>query len=220
MLNPNNPFPRVKGGKQKNVNFKALDSTYSSRLMVFFAEFFELLSRAQSARANDQRGLLSKEDLVLPDFLRLSPPGVASSTPDSLKQARENGALSRGSLTSSLRSESLDSSLSSSANGHSGTRRYLLPPPRQPTFGSHLSPISRPSESRTSLRTVEEDAHTDLTLVGEGDINSPNSTLLPPSPSSMPSLEGSLPEANFTPPPPCTQSRDASAKSSSGISSA
>lgn len=157
---------------------------------------------------------------MLPDFLRLSPPGPACSTPESLKQARENGAPSRGSLTSGLRSESLDSSLSPSANGHSGTRRYLLPPPRQPTFGSHLSPISRPSESRTSLRTVEEDGHTDLTLVGEGDINSPNSTLLPPSPS-MPSIEGSLPEANFTPPPPppCPQSQDASAKSSSGISS-
>lgn len=154
---------------------------------------------------------------MLPDFLRLSPPGLACSTPDSLKQARENGAPSRGCLTSSLRSESLDSSLSSSANGHSGTRRYLLPPPRQATFGSHLSPISRPSESRTSLRTVEEDAHTDLTLVGEGDINSPNSTLLPPSPSFVPSMESSLPEANFTPPPPCTQSQEAGA--SPGISS-
>lgn len=157
---------------------------------------------------------------MLPDFLRLSPPGLACSTPDSLKQARENGAPSRGSLASSLRSESLDSSLGSGANGHSGSRRYLLPPPRQPAFGSHLSPISRPSESRTSLRTVEEDAHTDLTLVGEGDISSPNSTLLPPSPSSMPSVEGSLPEANFTPPPPpCAQPQDASAESSSGISS-
>uniref|UniRef100_A0A8C8SLE8 RBD domain-containing protein n=1 Tax=Pelusios castaneus TaxID=367368 RepID=A0A8C8SLE8_9SAUR len=31
----------------------------------------ELLNRAQSCRANDQRGLLSKEVLVLPDFLQL-----------------------------------------------------------------------------------------------------------------------------------------------------
>uniref|UniRef100_A0A3Q2ZEH9 Regulator of G-protein signaling 12-like n=1 Tax=Kryptolebias marmoratus TaxID=37003 RepID=A0A3Q2ZEH9_KRYMA len=42
-------------------------------------QFFELLSRAQSSRANDQRGLLSKEDLVLPDFLRLTPPQRPSS---------------------------------------------------------------------------------------------------------------------------------------------
>ncbi|KAK2863152.1 hypothetical protein Q5P01_002685 [Channa striata] len=179
-------------------------------------EFFELLSRAQSSRANDQRGLLSKEDLVLPDFLRLTPPTsscsisseLACSTPDSLKQSRENGLSSRGPLTSSLRSESLDSSLSSSANGLSGTRRCLLPPPRHQTFGTHLSPIPRPSDTRPSLRTVEEDAHTDLTLVGECEISSPNSTLLPPSPSPMPSFEGSLPEANFTPPPPCSQSED------------
>ncbi|XP_069755229.1 regulator of G-protein signaling 14-like isoform X3 [Narcine bancroftii] len=32
---------------------------------------FEMLSRAQSSRVNDQRGLLKKEDLVLPDFLQL-----------------------------------------------------------------------------------------------------------------------------------------------------
>lgn len=188
--------------------------------MICLSEFFELLSRAQSTRANDQRGLLNKEDLVLPDFLRLTPPDLACSTPESLKQTRENGVSSRGALISGLRSESLDSSLSSSANGHSGNRRCLLPPPRYPTFGTHLSPISRPSDSRPSLRTVEEDVHTDLTLVGEGDINSPNSTLLPTSPSPMPSFDSSLPEANFTPPPPCSHSQDAGGegKSSSGIS--
>uniref|UniRef100_A0A3Q3GLD7 Regulator of G protein signaling 12a n=1 Tax=Labrus bergylta TaxID=56723 RepID=A0A3Q3GLD7_9LABR len=183
-------------------------------------EFFELLSRAQSARANDQRGLLNKDDLVLPDFLRLSPPELACSTPESLKQTRENGISSRGALSSSLRSESLDSSLSSSANGHTATRRCLLPPPRHPTFGTHLSPISRPLDTRPSLRTVEEDTHNDLTLVGEGDINSPNSTLLPPCPSPRRSFESSMPEANFTPPPPCSESQDSGAegKSSSGIS--
>uniref|UniRef100_A0A3B5A4T3 Regulator of G-protein signaling 12-like n=1 Tax=Stegastes partitus TaxID=144197 RepID=A0A3B5A4T3_9TELE len=188
-------------------------------------EFFELLSRAQSTRANDQRGLLNKEDLVLPDFLRLTSPtsscSVSSdlaSTPDSLKQGRENGMSSRGPFISSLRSESLDSSLSSSANGHSGVRRCLLPPPRHPTFGTHLSPIPRPSDTRPSLCTVEEDAHADLTLVGEGDISSPNSTLLPPSPSPMPSFENSLPEANFTPPPPCSRPQGGEEKSSSGIS--
>lgn len=157
---------------------------------------------------------------MLPDFLRITPPDHPCSTPDSLKHTRENGLSPRGALTSSLRSESLDSSLSSSANGHSGTRRCLLPPPRHPTFGTHLSPISRPLDGRPILRTVEEDAHSDLTLVGEGDINSPNSTLLPPAPTSMPSFEGSLPEANFTPPPPCSKSQDAGGegKSSSGIS--
>uniref|UniRef100_A0A3B3XBL1 Regulator of G protein signaling 12a n=1 Tax=Poecilia mexicana TaxID=48701 RepID=A0A3B3XBL1_9TELE len=191
-------------------------------------EFFELLSRAQSTRANDQRGLLKKEDLVLPDFLRLTPPtsscsassNLACSTPASLKPSRENGVPPRGSLTAALRSESLDSSLSSSANGHSASRRCLLPPPRHSTFGTHLSPITRPPDSRPSLRTVEEDAHADLTLVGEGDISSPNSTLLPPSPPSFPSLESSLPEANFTPPTPCPPSQDTGGegKSSSGIS--
>ncbi|XP_030018331.1 regulator of G-protein signaling 12 isoform X2 [Sphaeramia orbicularis] len=186
-------------------------------------EFFELLSRAQSTRANDQRGLLSKEDLVLPDFLRLTPPSsscsmssnLACSTPDSLKAGRENGVTSRMALTSSLRSESLDSSLSSSANGLSAPRRCLMPPPRHFPFGTHLSPIPRPSDTRPSLRTVEEDAHTDLTLVGEGDISSPNSTLLPPAPSPMASFECSLPEADFTPPPPCPPPQDAATEGKS-----
>uniref|UniRef100_A0A2I3GJ44 Regulator of G protein signaling 12 n=1 Tax=Nomascus leucogenys TaxID=61853 RepID=A0A2I3GJ44_NOMLE len=42
-------------------------------------EFFELISKAQSNRADDQRGLLRKEDLVLPEFLRL-PPGSTELT--------------------------------------------------------------------------------------------------------------------------------------------
>ncbi|XP_027143775.1 regulator of G-protein signaling 12 isoform X2 [Larimichthys crocea] len=200
---PDSALPGEKR-KQKKINIDEAE------------EFFELLSRAQSTRANDQRGLLNKDDLVLPDFLRLTPPDLACSTPDSLKQTRENGVSSRGALTSSLRSESLDSSLSSSANGHSGTRRCLLPPPRHPTFGTHLSPISRPSDSRPSLRTVEEDAHADLTLVGEGDISSPNSTLLPPSPPSKSSFASSLPEANFTPPPPCSNAGGEGKSSSEG----
>ncbi|KAF7665047.1 hypothetical protein LDENG_00157080 [Lucifuga dentata] len=211
---PDSALP-VEKRKQKKINIDEAE------------EFFELLSRAQSSRANDQRGLLSKEDLVLPDFLRLAPPAsscaissdLTCSTPETLKQhqgpGRENGVSPRTPLSSSLRSESLDSSLSSSANGHSGTRRCLLPPPRHPTFGTHLSPILRSLENRPSLHTVQEDSQTDLTLVGEGDITSPNSTLLPPSPSLLPSLEGSLPEANFTPPLPCSQSQDANGEGQS-----
>nr|XP_057923492.1 regulator of G-protein signaling 12-like isoform X1 [Doryrhamphus excisus] len=166
-------------------------------------EFFELLSRAQSTRANDQRGLLTKEDLVLPDFLRLVP--LPTSTP-----TRGPGP----------RSESLDSHLGS--NGHSAAPKRCLMPPvgRHTPFGYHLSPIQRPpiSDARPGLHTVEEDAHADLTLVGEGDINSPNSTLLPPSPSPMPSLEGSLPEANFTPPPPpCPQSQESTSAATKAL---
>ncbi|KAM6122832.1 regulator of G-protein signaling 14 [Phoenicopterus ruber ruber] len=46
----------------------------------------ELLNRAQSCRANDQRGLLSKEDLVLPDFLQL--PGQDDSACEGSDQSR------------------------------------------------------------------------------------------------------------------------------------
>ncbi|KAG7271725.1 hypothetical protein CRUP_001309 [Coryphaenoides rupestris] len=225
---------KAENAKSKSNSLKGYPPTRSLSATV---EFFELLSRAQSSRANDQRGLLSKEDLVLPDFLRLAPPTSSSgsslpstsdrafSTPDAHKRGRENGP--RGPFGSSLRSESLDSPLglaggtaggAGGPNGHSGPlppRRALLPLPRHPPFGAHLSPIARPPEllpprgGVVGLRTVGEE---DLTLVGEGEISSPNSTLLPPtSPPSPPPtaspppplLERSLPEANFTPPPPC-----------------
>uniref|UniRef100_A0A8C6U3T3 Regulator of G protein signaling 12a n=1 Tax=Neogobius melanostomus TaxID=47308 RepID=A0A8C6U3T3_9GOBI len=162
-VGPDSGLPGEKR-KQKKINIDEAE------------EFFELLSRAQSSRANDQRGLLSKDHLVLPDFLRLGPAhsNLSCSTPESNKTPRENGLTTRAPLSS--RSESLDSSLSSGANGLS--RRCLMPP--RHTFGTHLSPIQRPSDLRPGLRTVEEDAPADLTLVGEGDISSPNSTLLTP----------------------------------------
>ncbi|XP_067161005.1 regulator of G-protein signaling 14 isoform X1 [Apteryx mantelli] len=55
------PFSRPRSSAATNLNRR----TYDLEGLV------ELLNRAQSCRANDQRGLLSKEDLVLPDFLQL-----------------------------------------------------------------------------------------------------------------------------------------------------
>lgn len=128
------------------------------------AEFFELISKAQSNRADDQRGLLNKDDLVLPDFLRLAPE-PSCSTP---RRGKENG----GALGAAHHSLSLDSA------------------PAGPS-GPALSPIPRdaPPWPRTGsdwkgdgVQTVEDESLGDLTLVGEGDITCPNSTLLPPSP--------------------------------------
>ncbi|XP_061101316.1 regulator of G-protein signaling 12b isoform X1 [Conger conger] len=119
-------------------------------------EFFELISKAQSNRANDQRGLLNKDDLVLPDFLRLAAE-PSCSTP---RRGKENG----GALSSTHHCLSLDS------------------PAPGPGLG--LSPIPRapPPWKGHSVQMLEDESMGDLTLVGEGDITSPNSTLLPPSP--------------------------------------
>uniref|UniRef100_A0A671M3S2 Regulator of G-protein signaling 12-like n=1 Tax=Sinocyclocheilus anshuiensis TaxID=1608454 RepID=A0A671M3S2_9TELE len=148
-------------------------------------EFFELLSRAQSSRVDDQRGLLRKEDLVLPDFLRVDPDPVsqppACSTPTTHKPGHTTITTPRPPKPSS-------------SNGHP-----RAPCPDTPPFTAPLSPILHSSGPQSQ----EEEGLGDLTLVGEGDISSPNSTLLPPPPlpSSPPPYEGSLPEANFTPPP-------------------
>lgn len=168
------------------------------------SEFFDLISKAQSNRADDQRGLLNKSDLQLPDFLRLSP--IASdqaapppydsvpscSTPhsrnsnngsfpgsghraDRVNSNERGGGCSGHLLTASHQSQSLDSALAH----ESGGGRKARPPP----FPSTLSPI-RPSQDSfrgESVQMPEEDALSDLTLVGEGDINSPSLNYVSPS---------------------------------------
>ncbi|KAK2909060.1 hypothetical protein Q8A67_004897 [Cirrhinus molitorella] len=169
-------------------------------------EFFELISKAQSNRADDQRGLLNKSDLVLPDFLRLDTEADdcnLSSTPVSHKnrpRSKENGSA----LSASHQTQSLDSAVEGTA-----PRRALMPPNsalrnaagRNPApFSSSLSPIPHSQKGGSSGITdwrsdggvqalEEEESGTDLTFVAEGDITSPNSSLLhqsamplPPSP--------------------------------------
>ncbi|OXB80984.1 UNVERIFIED_CONTAM: hypothetical protein H355_006067, partial [Colinus virginianus] len=67
-------------GEQASLDMEKLVSTVAAQKLILEtpAGLVELLNRAQSCRANDQRGLLSKEDLVLPDFLQL--PGQDDST--------------------------------------------------------------------------------------------------------------------------------------------
>lgn len=175
------------------------------------SEFFDLISKAQSNRADDQRGLLNKSDLQLPDFLRLSPVATnqaapppydyepSCSTPNS--QNSNNGSFpgsgrlgnkansnDRGGgthlLNASHQSQSLDSALGSE-NG--GGRKARPPPP----FPGTISPIHtsqdaqrglfKHSDRGQSVQMLEEDALSDLTLVGEGDINSPSLNYVRPS---------------------------------------
>lgn len=166
------------------------------------AEFFDLISKAQSHRADDQRGLLNESHLQLPDFLRLSPDDPAASSPrdpepgGSAPNARHpNGGGRRGnkphgngrggagsarSLGASHQSQSLDSTLT--------TESWKPRPP--PLFSPAVS-LVHPSRAtpRTfqdsargeSIQMLEEDTLSDLTLVGEGDINSPSLDYVTPS---------------------------------------
>lgn len=165
-------------------------------------EFFDLISKAQSNRADDQRGLLNKSDLQLPDFLRLSP--VENLEPScSTPNSRNNGSFPssgrRGNkanggdkgasthlLNATHQSQSLDSAL---GNDSGGERRRRAPPP----FPGTVSPIHpsqgtqrhsallQDSHRGESVQMLEEDTLSDLTLVGEGDINSPSLNYVTPS---------------------------------------
>ncbi|KAM4707679.1 regulator of G-protein signaling 12 [Discoglossus pictus] len=193
-------------------------------------EFFELISKAQSNRAEDQRGLLRKEDLILPDFLRLTPADHVPSTQGAPKTSSKRTG----------RNDGLDKTNSShncaekpnKSGGLEKREQSDCPPPssRRPyvPFHAPLSPIphtqernlpSREKHSRDlpteCIQTIEDDNVADLTLVAEGDISSPNSTLLPPPPTPPYDLSR-LSEANFSPPPPLSGSQDNSGYQRSG----
>ncbi|KTG41853.1 hypothetical protein cypCar_00026041 [Cyprinus carpio] len=188
-------------GKASSVKTRAqVEKRKQKKLNIDEAEeFFELISKAQSNRADDQRGLLNKSNLVLPDFLRLDMEADSSnlsSTPVSHKnrpRSKENGSA----LSASHQSQSLDSAVEGTA-----PRRALLPPNNPlrnaagrnpPPFSSSLSPIPHSQKGGSSGITdwrsdggvqalEEEESSTDLTFVAEGDITSPNSSLLHHSP--------------------------------------
>ncbi|NXI29147.1 RGS12 protein, partial [Sterrhoptilus dennistouni] len=171
-------------------------------------EFFELISKAQSNRADDQRGLLRKEDLILPDFLRLPPTGPepSSSTPAGPKGLSKRASKSDGSdgcTSPSGKQESVQNFSESSVKkmGYSENKHKssLATLHSQKTFSvpfsPPLSPIPHAQESNATvwkrqsrelqaegIQMVDDENVADLTLVAEGDISSPNSTLLPPSP--------------------------------------
>ncbi|XP_030046999.1 regulator of G-protein signaling 12 [Microcaecilia unicolor] len=213
-------------------------------------EFFELISKAQSNRAEDQRGLLRKEDLVLPDFLRLTPapvPEPSSSTPTAPK------TINRKSVKSDTKDKRTNNSCSTpngrklefthycpenpiakaSYSDNSKEKPAFLPlgskKPYSVPFSTPLSPVpllqeaSLPRWERHSrelqtgnIQTIDDDIVPDLTLVAEGDISSPNSTLLPASPSMLPSDIGKLTEANRSSPRPLGGNQDNSGYQRSG----
>ncbi|XP_069833458.1 regulator of G-protein signaling 12 [Dendropsophus ebraccatus] len=191
--------------------------------------FFELISKAQSNRAEDQRGLLRKEDLVLPDFLRLSPLDTTSSSLTSgnptKRRPEKSSSLDKGNNGSMLGTQN-GADKSSKYSGQDKRDKHDIVPHagRKPyvPFNAPLSPIphvqerNAPKRERLSrdlstgnIQTLEDDNVADLTLVAEGDISSPNSTLLP-LPPSPPCDVTKLSEANFSPPPPCSGSQDKS----------
>ncbi|XP_048797374.1 regulator of G-protein signaling 12 isoform X1 [Lagopus muta] len=197
-------------------------------------EFFELISKAQSNRADDQRGLLRKEDLILPDFLRLPPTGPepSSSTPigpkglsrQVSKNDEKDGCTSPSGKQEPIQSYSENSvkKMAYSENKHKAAltalhsqKSFSVP------FNTALSPIPHAHENSATIwkrqsrelqaegiQMIDDENVADLTLVAEGDISSPNSTLLPPPPE--PSDVSKPTEANYPPPTPSAGNQEKS----------
>ncbi|KAF3825369.1 hypothetical protein GH733_006003, partial [Mirounga leonina] len=143
-------------------------------------EFFELISKAQSNRADDQRGLLRKEDLVLPEFLRL-PPGPVELALPSPTAAKSFG---KRSLTSNGKEKAPRPPESWGPTRHCRESPATSPSSADsPPFSAPQTPSPHSQEAEDGgVQTMEGEHVADLTLMGEGDISSPNSTLLPPTP--------------------------------------
>uniref|UniRef100_A0A8C5DDF4 Regulator of G-protein signaling 12-like n=1 Tax=Gouania willdenowi TaxID=441366 RepID=A0A8C5DDF4_GOUWI len=204
------PDPSIQPLSNHSVSLhKAAEKRKQKKINIDEAEeFFDLISKAQSNRADDQRGLLNKNDLQLPDFLRLSPVATnqishpppyesepSCSTPNSRNSNNGSVPGRRGNkancsdkgggggthlLSASHQSQSLDSALGK--DGGVG-RKTRAPPP----FTSAISPIhptlvgTQRGLLQDSVHMLEEDTLSDLTLVGEGDLNSPSLNYITPS---------------------------------------
>uniref|UniRef100_A0A452S336 Regulator of G protein signaling 12 n=1 Tax=Ursus americanus TaxID=9643 RepID=A0A452S336_URSAM len=155
-------------------------------------EFFELISKAQSNRADDQRGLLRKEDLVLPEFLRL-PPGpveLALPSPTATKSFGKRSLTSNGKEKAPRPPDSWGPSRDCRENPTTSPVTSPATSPAtspssadSPPFSAPQTPSPHAQEAETGgVQTMEGEHVADLTLMGEGDISSPNSTLLPPTP--------------------------------------
>ncbi|MEQ2287414.1 hypothetical protein AMECASPLE_012257 [Ameca splendens] len=183
--------------KQKKINIDEVE------------EFFDLISKAQSNRADDQRGLLNKSDLQLPDFLRLSPtnptaplpcnPEPICSTPNSRNTSngsfpssshrgnkgnvKHRGGVVSGShlLSASHQSQSLDSALGTDCRGGRKARPHPPFPATVQPAQTTMQGLPQDPARGESIQMLEEDTLSDLTLVGEGDINSPSLNYITPS---------------------------------------
>ncbi|KAM9769855.1 LOW QUALITY PROTEIN: regulator of G-protein signaling 12b [Menidia menidia] len=176
---------------------KAPDKRKQKKINIDEAEeFFDLISKAQSNRADDQRGLLNKSDLQLPDFLRLSPTPAPDSSRNHGDSDRRRGNKANGSNRGSVgyQSHSLDSPLGSEGGAGGGG-------PGPPPFPGSVAPGYPVSPGYQAPPPPQEDALSDLTLVGEADINSPSLDYVTPSPlrSGPQSRPGSGPQSQSRP---------------------
>ncbi|XP_054833618.1 regulator of G-protein signaling 14 [Eublepharis macularius] len=85
---------------EMHCSFTRLTRSNQNRRTYDLEALVELLNRAQSCRVNDQRGILSKEDLVLPDFLQLpEQDGVSYEIPSSSNLVQEKKCIPEAPVT-------------------------------------------------------------------------------------------------------------------------
>uniref|UniRef100_A0A8C4X1W7 Uncharacterized protein n=1 Tax=Eptatretus burgeri TaxID=7764 RepID=A0A8C4X1W7_EPTBU len=132
-------------------------------------EWLDLLSKAQRRRADDQRGLLRKEDLVLPDFLKMVSSGEESPASSDVGYTSSNSELDgsplRNASSASPAATSRDRTSTVKQRGHvqpvgvtlsSPDRAHTSPGVHHRRSVSSSASLQTPSQNITSASSDEQ----------------------------------------------------------------
>uniref|UniRef100_UPI00358E993E regulator of G-protein signaling 12-like isoform X2 n=1 Tax=Myxine glutinosa TaxID=7769 RepID=UPI00358E993E len=170
--NPGDQAGKVMAGKQKlrethsipgSRAVKEAESLYEdvrqSRKKKEGDEWLDLLSKAQRRRADDQRGLLRKEDLVLPDFLKMVSSGEESPASSDAEYTSSNSELHgsplRNTPSASHSATSLDHNATVKLRSHAQPVGVALSSPdRARTSPAHRRSVSSSASLQTPTQNI------------------------------------------------------------------
>jgi len=171
------------------------------------------MSSLQGSKLDDQRGLLCREDLELPEFLKIQ--SVESPNNNNNNSTRLNGTYQSDRVSSHNYSDSVSSTSSSghcSSTGQTGHRRskssdkernLFVELNARPKSLTTFKPILK-SQSKPKLESPKDSYSDDCdtTIIEDSNLDL-DTTLVPlPTPPRVRLLSNDLPMPNYTPPTP------------------
>lgn len=173
----------------------------SSDTDVIFSELIQLMSSLHSSKMNDQRGLLSKHDLELPEFLKVSSNNNNNNN-NVEKHSFEDSSVLLNSSDLCMQPEVDTSGRRLSKSGERRRQSFVELSSRPKTFSTfkptNLSDFTRPS--RDSSPEFDDAATEDTTLIADDFDLTLVSVPSPPSP--VREFPSDLPMPDYSPPTP------------------
>ena len=172
----------------------------------YISELIQLMSTLQNSKMDDQRGLLCKEDLELPEFLRID----ENPNKNNNNSARLNGIHQSEHTSWHSDSSSSPSSSGRYSNSDNGRRRSKSSDRKRSLYvelnarPKSLTTFKPVSKTPTTLDFCEHSSSDDCdtTIIEDSNIDL-DLTLVPfPTPTRMKVLSDDLPMPNYSPPTP------------------